>query len=51
MLGKMLRLSLFVTLTPEQSQKLKENEEKAKKYLSIVGNRAYKTCLVKNNLN
>jgi hypothetical protein len=42
MVGKMLRLSLFVNPTPEQSQKLKENEEKAKKYLSIVGNRLIK---------
>lgn len=37
--------------TPEQSQKLKENEEKAKKYLAAVGSKAYNTCLIKNNLN
>jgi hypothetical protein len=37
--------------TPEQSQKLKENEEKANKYLAAVGSKAYNTCLIKNNLN
>jgi hypothetical protein len=48
---KDVKVEFVCNPTPEQSQKLKENEEKAKKYLSIVGNRAYKTCLVKNNLN
>ena len=37
--------------TPEQSQKLKENETNAKKYLAAVGSKAYNTCLIKNNLN
>ena len=42
---------VFVTnKTPEQSQKLKENEDKAKDYLAAVGSRAYNTCLIKNNL-
>ena len=37
--------------TPEQSAKIKENEENAKKYLAAVGGKAYNTCLIKNNLN
>ena len=47
---KGVKVEFVTNPTPEQSEKLKENEEKAKKYLAAVGNKAYNTCLIKNNL-
>jgi len=47
---KGVKVEFVTNPTPEQSEKLKENEEKAKKYLAAVGSKAYNTCLIKNNL-
>jgi len=48
--SKGIKVEFVTNPTPEQSEKLKENEEKAKKYLAAVGSKAYNTCLIKNNL-
>ena len=47
---KNVKVEFVTNPTPEQSQKLKENEDKAKNYLAAVGSKAYNTCLIKNNL-
>ena len=47
---KGVKVDFVTNPTPEHSEKLKENEEKAKKYLAAVGSKAYNTCLIKNNL-
>ena len=47
---KGVKVGFVTNPTPEQSEKLKENEKKAKNYLAAVGSRAYNTCLIKNNL-
>jgi len=47
---KGVKVEFVTNPTPEQSEKLKQNEDKAKSYLAAVGSRAYNTCLIKNNL-
>ena len=48
---KGVKVEFVTNPTPEQSQKLQENSDRAKKYLAAVGGKAYNTCLIKNNLN
>ena len=51
MLLKQLQYNKKIVGRSDQlSQKLKENEDKAKNYLAAVGSKAYNTCLIKNNL-
>ena len=47
---KGVKVEFVTNPTPEQSEKLKENEDKAKSYLVAAGSKAYNTCLIKNNL-
>jgi len=47
---KGVKVEFVTNPTSEQSEKLKENEDKAKSYLVDAGSKAYNTCLIKNNL-
>jgi len=48
---KDLKVEFVCNPTPEQAKELEEKDAKAKNYLLHQANKAYKTCLKKNNLN